>query len=196
MTRIAVDIDEVLCPFFRPMIKRAGYKVPKHPHPYVYRKALHISEEESSSMVKEFYKSKKIKQLKPLKHSHFGVYNLLGKGYTLYAVTGRQNIARDITEEWLCDYFPHAFTDLIFTNSFTKDEILKVDICKALNLSYIIDDNFTICEQCNKEGIQAIHFVGDPMYPWCYQRHPEIARVSNWLEVLNEFPLVEDPSTS
>lgn len=193
--RIAVDIDEVLCPFFHPMIRRAGYKVPKAPHPYVYRKALGISEKESSDMVHDFYDSKKFKKLKPLPHAQFGIYNLLGKGYKLYAVTGRQQVARELTENWLDTFFPNAFHDLVTTNSFTKDEVSKFKICKSLNLSSIIDDNYDICKECKKHGIDSVHFTGDPTYEWCHQRHPLIPRASNWLEVLNEFPVVEDPKT-
>lgn len=193
--RVAVDIDEVLCPFFHPMIKRAGYKVPKAPHPYIYRKALGISEKESSDMVRDFYDSKKFKKLKPLSHAQFGIYNLIGKGYKLYAVTGRQQVARELTEEWLDTFFPNAFHDLVTTNSFTEDEVSKVKICKSLNLSSIIDDNFDICKECKIQGIDSVHFIGNPTYAWCHQRNPLIPRASSWLEVLSEFPVVEHPKT-
>ena len=193
--RVAVDIDEVLCPFFHPMVRKSGYKIPKAPHPYIYRKALNIQEKESVEMVRNFYESKEIKHLKPLPSAHFGVYNLIGRGYKLYAVTGRQQVARELTEDWLDAFFPNAFHDLVTTNSFTDDEVSKTKICKALNLSSIIDDNFDTCYDCWLNGIETVHFTGEPIYPWCHKKHPLIPRASNWIEVLNEYPEVEDSKT-
>ena len=43
----------------------------------------------------------------------------------------------------------------------------KVDICRALNLGLIIDDNKAICDECLDNGIRAINFVGEDVYPWC-----------------------------
>jgi len=187
--RIAVDIDEVLCPFFHPMIKRAKRAPPKaKQYPYVYRKALKISEEESREMVQDFYKSDEFKTLPPFKYADYALYQLKGRGLKLYAVTGRQVEAREATEEWLERFFPHAFEDLVLTNSYTPNEVPKVDLCLAMNIDSIIDDNFQTCKECQGKGIEAIHYVGDPMYPWCHDTDPKISRSSNWLEVLSEFP--------
>jgi len=188
-TRIAVDIDEVLCPFFRPMAKRVGKNPPTKQHPYVYSKALGITEQESTTLVREFYESEEFKNLKPFKHSAYALYQLKERGHKLYAVTGRQSVAREGTEEWLNKYFIGVFDDLVMTNSFTVNEVPKSDLCLAMNLSTIIDDSFQTCVDCHGKGLEAIHYVGEPMYPWCHERHPDINTVSNWIEVLNEFPL-------
>ena len=187
--RIAVDIDEVLCPFFHPMVKRAGRTPPKAPrYPYVYRTALGITEEESRKMVRDFYKSDEFKKLRPFKYADYTLYQLKGQGYKLYAVTGRQNEAREATEEWLEQMFPHAFDDLVLTNSYTPNEVPKADLCLAMSIDTIIDDNFQTCKECVGKGIEAIHYVGEPMYPWCHDTDPRISRSSNWIEVLTEFP--------
>jgi len=52
------------------------------------------------------------------------------------------------------------FDDVILTNSFTPHEVSKVDICRSLALGLIIDDSI-------ETGMDAIHFVGDEVYPWC-----------------------------
>ena len=188
MNRIAIDIDEVLCPFFRPMVKRIGKTPPTKPHPYVYRKALDITEEESRKMVRDFYKSDEFKNLRPIRHADYVLYQLKGKEYSLYAVTGRHDEVRKDTEQWLDKFFPYAFEDLVMTNSFTDKEIPKSDVCLSLGIDTIIDDNFDTCLDCMHHGMEAIHFVGDPLYPWCHLTHPNIIRSSDWLEVLSDFP--------
>jgi hypothetical protein len=186
--RIAIDIDEVLCPFLHPMVKRVGRTPPTRPHPYVYHKALGITENESKKMVREFYDSDEFKNLRPLNNADYALYRLKDMGYRLYAMTGRQSVARDATEKWLNTHFPHAFDDLVITNSYTVDEIPKSKLCLALDISTIIDDSFETCYGCNAKGVKAINFVGKPLYPWCHVREPDISTASDWLEVLNEFP--------
>ena len=64
-------------------------------------------------------------------------------------------------------YFPDVFDDVILTNSFTPNEIPKVDICRALSIGCIIDDSYDTCFQCQEAGILAANFVGTHTYPWC-----------------------------
>ena len=48
MNRIAIDIDEVLVSFVKPMAKWRGYQMPTaRKYNYVYREMFNISEEES-----------------------------------------------------------------------------------------------------------------------------------------------------
>jgi len=42
-----------------------------------------------------------------------------------------------------------------------------VDICRSLALDTIIDDSIDTCLECMQNGMNAIHFVGDEVYPWC-----------------------------
>jgi phosphoglycolate phosphatase-like HAD superfamily hydrolase len=190
-SRIAVDIDEVLCPFFRPMVKRVGRTPPTRAHPYVYHRALDITENESKKMVREFYESEEFKNLQPFKDVEYALFRLKEKGYSLYAMTGRQTVARDATETWLNTHFPYAFDDLVMTNSYTMDEIPKSKLCLSMNISTIIDDSFETCYGCKTKGVKAINYIGDPVYPWCHARDSGIITASNWLEVLNEFPSAE-----
>ena len=187
--KIAVDIDEVLCPFFHPMINRANRSPPvAKRYPYIYQKALGITDDESRDMIKDFYRSEEFKNLPPFKNADFALNQLKRQGMKLYAVTGRQDVSRKATEEWLDRFFPRAFEELVMTNSYTPNEIPKADLCLAMNIQSIIDDNLQTCVECHGKGIEAIHYVGDPTYPWCHDTYPGINRSSNWLEVLSEFP--------
>jgi hypothetical protein len=83
----------------------------------------------------------------------------------MYIVTGRQDTVRDETEAWIQTYFPYVFDDVILTNSYTPHEVKKSDICRALNIGLIIDDNKGICDQCIEAGTNALNFIGDDIYP-------------------------------
>jgi hypothetical protein len=88
----------------------------------------------------------------------------------MYIVTGRQDVVREDTELWIDRFFPGIFDDIILTNSYTPNEVKKVDICRSLNIGLIIDDNKSICDECIESGMIALNFVGvhdEDIYPWC-----------------------------
>lgn len=164
---VAIDIDEVLCPFFKGIMKWKNFQDPGGKYPYVYSKVLNISEKDSRKMVYDFYESEEFTNLVPISGSQAGIAYLKGKGYKIYAVTGRQSAARQRTETWLQTHYPYAFDDLVITNSYTPAEIPKSDICRSLAIGTIIDDNLKICLDCEANHIRSMNFIGDPVYPWC-----------------------------
>lgn len=167
MHKVAVDIDEVLVPLLLPLAKYHRKHLPtKTKYPYLFRDVFHVSEQESQRMICEFYESREFKELKPIKGSQYAM-SRMSKNNRLYAVTGRQEVVRDTTANWLNTHFPGVFHDLVLTNSFTSKEIPKSAVCMALGVDAIIDDNYQICEDCFRNNIDVIHFIGDPVYPWC-----------------------------
>ena len=169
MNRIAIDIDEVLVPFLRPMAKHHKKSISKTRYSYVYRDIFDITEEESQKMVQEFYKSQAFTQLTPIKGAQRAMYKLRKDADKMYVVTGRQDIVREETEDWIDIFFPNIFDDVILTNSYTPHEVKKADICRALNIGLIIDDNKGICDQCIEAGTDALNFIGEDIYPWCVE---------------------------
>jgi hypothetical protein len=120
-------------------------------------------------MVREFYMSKDFMELTPIKKSQLAMYKLRANAKKMYVLTGRQEVVRDDTETWIQHFFPGIFDDVILTNSYTPNEIRKIDICRALNIGLLIDDNKGICDECIEDGVQALNFIGDgeEVYPWC-----------------------------
>ena len=170
MNRIAIDIDEVLMPFVKPMADWRGYKMPRRRgYSYVYRDMFSISEFESQKMVREFYDSKTFEMIEPMEGAQEAIARLRRDAVKIYAVTGRQQPVREKTEEWLSLHFPGMFNDLVLTDSFTENEIAKVDVCRSLNLDTIIDDSELNCLACAYGGMNIIHFAGSDgnLYPWC-----------------------------
>ena len=67
MKRVAVDIDEVLVSFVKPMAKFRGYKMPTaQKYAYIYKDMFNITETESRNMVHDFYESEAFAKLRPL----------------------------------------------------------------------------------------------------------------------------------
>ena len=175
MNRIAIDIDEVLVPFLNPMARyhkqKSGIQKTDTPkYSYVYRDIFNVTEEESQKMVREFYKSGHFKVLKPIRGSQRAMWSLRHNVEKMYIVTGRQDVIRKETELWVDHFFPGIFDDIILTNSYTPNEVKKVDICRALNIGLLIDDNKAICDECIESGMSALNFIGthdEEVYPWC-----------------------------
>ena len=175
MNKIAIDIDEVLVPFLNPMTRYHGQKscirkTDKPKYNYVYRDIFNVTEKESQKMVQEFYKSGHFKVLQPIRGSQKAMLAFSRNAKKMYIVTGRQDVVREDTELWIDRFFPGIFDDIILTNSYTPNEVKKVDICRSLNIGLIIDDNKSICDECIKSGMTALNFVGvhdEDLYPWC-----------------------------
>jgi hypothetical protein len=168
MNRIAIDVDEVLVNFLQPMAKFHHQTIRKPKYSYVYRQIFDIDETESQKMVREFYMSKDFMELTPIKGSQLAMYKLRSNAKKMYVLTGRQEVVRDETETWIQHYFPGIFDDVILTNSYTPNEVRKIDICRALNIGLLIDDNKGICDECIEDGVQALNYIGeDEIYPWC-----------------------------
>ena len=182
MNRVAIDIDEVLVKFLFPMAKYHNKVIQKSRYSYVYREIFEIDESTSQKMVHEFYQSKDFMDLTPIQGSQKAMFNLKERYDKMYVLTGRQDMAREETEAWIDRYFPGVFDDVILTNSYTPNEIHKADICRALNIGLIIDDNKAICDRCIDNGVRALNFIGDEhaIYPWCEESDISI---QGWNEV-------------
>ena len=185
MNRVAIDIDEVLVKFLFPMANHHHqvHKLWSKPkYRYVYREIFEVDEPTSQKMVHEFYQSKDFMNLTPIRGSQKAMFNLKERYDKMYVLTGRQDIAREETEAWIDTYFPGVFDDVILTNSYTPNEIHKADICRALNIGLIIDDNKAISDKCIENDVRALNFIGDEhaIYPWCEESDISI---QGWNEV-------------
>ena len=181
MFKIAIDVDEVLTPFLPTMMKWKPPKTKLTKYPYVYRTIYGTTEKESQKLVRDFYQSSEFRDLRPIEDSQ-KVLTQLKKENKLYVVTARQTCIQKQTEEWIEKWYPGIFTDVILTNGYTENEIKKVDVCKILNIGLIVDDNLWTCTECMDGGIKAVNFIGDPVYPWCYENNISI---KSWRELYN-----------
>jgi 5'(3')-deoxyribonucleotidase len=182
MNRIAIDLDEVLVPFLRPLANYHRRELPKGKHPYVFRQVFDCTFEEAQELIYDYYKSPEFLFTKPIIGSQRVMATFRRQVNKMYIVTGRQEACREQTELWVERHFPGIFDDVILTNSYTEHEISKVDICRALAIGCIIDDSHETCEQCWDNNILAVNFVGDgeDIYPWCEETQHSM---NGWLDV-------------
>lgn len=171
MNRIAIDIDEVLMPFVKPLAKWNKLAMPTKPkYGYVYSDMFNISSAESRVMVRDFYKSEVFGMIQPFEGSVEAMTELRKHSDKMFIVTGRQEYARTETEDWINVHYPGIFDEVILTNSYTNHEVYKSDLCMCLNVGIIVDDNDTICALARRVGVTAIQFAGHDgknVYPWC-----------------------------
>ena len=178
--RIGIDIDEVLAPFLPTMTRwRSPQRTLPPKYKYVYRDIYDISESESVKLVRDFYETDEFANMPTIKYAVEAMTELK-KGNKLFIVTGRQEVVRDKTQRWIQENFPGIFEDVIMTNSYTSIEVPKADVCKLLNIGFMIDDNFDVCRDCLDKNVSALNFIGDPVYPWCDEN---IISVRSWKSV-------------
>ena len=164
---IAIDVDEVMCPFLHSLMEWRQFTPISKKYPYNYSKIMGISERETRKIMQEFYTTEDFAFMQPIAGAQAGAAYMKAYSYKLYAVTSRPPNLRIKTETWLDAYFPYIFDDLVMTNSYTPNEVSKSTVCKALNVGMIIDDDLATCMECESDHIRGVNFVGDPIYPWC-----------------------------
>ena len=170
MKRIAVDLDEVLCPMllylkrFQERRSNKKYNFPSKKYDYNYSKLFKMNELDAKYMVRDFYESYEAFWMPTMENSR-PVMQHLSKTNKLYIVTGRQHYARELTQDFVNKYFKDVFSDVILTNSYSLygDEVSKSDYCKYLGVDVLIDDSESTVQDCINNDIEGILFG---KYPW------------------------------
>ena len=180
--RVAVvDVDEVLFPFIGPFLKWSRVKPTAEKHSNSISKIMNTSEHYTQNRINRFIHSEYFEYIEPIKHSHQGLAYLRENGYKIYATSGRQNINRQRTEYMLDTYFPYLVDDLLLSNKYSDRYTSKLNLYHSVGADLIVNDNIDTCNKSTREGINAINFIGDPVYPWCSE-NPHSAR--SWIDVI------------
>jgi len=182
--RIAVDLDEVLFPLLKPMMKHHKVQEPScMKYSYNYSEVFGVSRDKAQSMLYEYYDTPDFENQRPILGSRYNVDAIRTGVDKMYIVTGRQEFLREKTEKWVRDHYPNVFSDILFTNSYTPDEVRKADACRALNVDLLIDDVIENCRDCKGLKINSINYIGIPVYPWCDPTRSDIYKVSTWADI-------------
>lgn len=74
----------------------------------------------------------------------FGAYEKLyewkQQWHRFFVVTWRPKPYEDITKKWVEQHFPWIFSDYLFMNQYTENEIPKSVLCKQMWIGLLIDD--------------------------------------------------------
>jgi len=189
--KIALDLDEVLVPMLSHLNthyeKQYNRKV-KTPlskaNEYNFSTIFDITPREAQWLVYSFYSSDEHKKIKALPGTKETVILWKSLGYDLYILTSRQSYSRKYTYDLVTRNFGNVFDDIIYCNSHSLlgDKIEKGDVCNALGIDVLIDDNIANLRNL-PDFTQGILFTGPDPYPWtkCAQLdRPPVRRVDRF----------------
>ena len=186
---IALDLDEVICPFFDNLNKfyvrkyhnsdpMKYFKYKTNMKTYNYSKAFNVDEAKAKFIVREFYSSHEAKNIKPYKTSFDKIKMLKDQGAKLSIITGRQTYpeCKNLTYAFVNNYFGSTFDNIVLTNSHSLygKEQSKLDISRELDVDILVDDcvsNFKECENEIKSiksdyKILTLQYLHVPRHPW------------------------------
>lgn len=112
------------------------------------------------------------------------VISELQKKYRLLVVTARNVDAESATNRWLNAHFPNVFDGVHFAGREPRQT--KGELCHALGVDWLIDDNVGHADSARAYGIRVLLF-GD--YGWHKKAeiHDDIIRCQDWRAVKEYF---------
>lgn len=196
--RIAFDLDEILAEFTLSIFKyhnaRFGTSyTEKNMTSFYYSEIWGKTPEETAMIMEDFFKTEYFAALPPIKSAIRPLHHLKKQGHELFVVTGRQSIVEKATHDWVHQHFSGIFRNIYMTNQFglSGRKYRKVDFCKQIEASVLVDDHLEYAFECAGGGIDVLLFD----YP--YNRKPvkpllhNITRVYNWKGVLAEISKID-----
>ena len=138
-----------------------------------------------SEIFREFHKSSNFKKINPMDGS-LSIITDISKFHNLFLITGRPFDLKDVTENWVSNFFPNCFSNLYITQQFPNDGEIKgpnkLEICQKLKCSIAIDDDPLTALKMANDGMSVLLFD----QPWNKDiEHEKITRVFNWQQINN-----------
>ncbi len=191
---IAVDLDEILSEtlssvleyyntIHHSLFKRADFTS------YNYWEIWGGTKNDEVEFIKNFYKTDFVKNTKPVAGAYEALLELKKLGYQFCIITGRSDVYKEQTLEWINQCYPNIFSDTFFANTFKLDKSTrkKSDICKSLNIKILIEDDSFHIADCTSEGITVL--VLD--CPWNKSANYENSiRLYSWEEISKNIQLL------
>lgn len=154
--RIWVDCDDVLSETVNELLKRSPLK-----EKWIQRlditsyylsdvKKIGIRLEEAINIFNSFFESPEYFQTEPASWAYEKLYERKQAWHTLFVVTARSKPYENRTRRRVETHFPWIFSDFLFMNQYTENEILKSKLCKKKWIQVLIDDNLSNILDMNK----------------------------------------------
>ncbi|MCD6229504.1 MAG: hypothetical protein J7K00_01730 [Candidatus Diapherotrites archaeon] len=186
---IATDLDEVLAGYLSAFLEfhNDTYKTClsiKNMQNQAFHELLEGTEKELIEKLYAFYKTPYFKNIKPVPGAIKGISEL-EKNHELVILTARQNDIKEPTKKWVEHYFPNTFSDIYFTNNYSKKgkKKTKAEVCSNLGVNILIEDRAEYAINCSFNGTKVILLD----YPWNQEKLPEnIYRVNSWKEIVKQ----------
>ena len=144
---IWVDCDEVLSETINELLKKSPLKekwIKRSDITSYYLsdvKKIGVTLEESINLFHSFFESPEYYELQPVFWAYEKLYERKQAWHTLCVVTARNNPYEERTRKRVETHFPWIFSDFLFMNQYTENEIPKSKLCKDKWIQLLIDDN-------------------------------------------------------
>lgn len=171
---IWVDCDEVLSETIDELVKRSPLKekwIQRSDITSYYLsdvKKIGVTLEESINVFHSFFWSPEYYELQPVYWAYEKLYERKQAWHTLCVVTARNTPYEERTRKWVETHFPWIFSDYLFMDQYTENEIPKSKLCKDKWIQLLIDDN-----------PQNIRDVNSLWMPWFLLDKPRNQNIEN-----------------
>jgi uncharacterized HAD superfamily protein len=194
LQRIAVDLDDVISEHAQAFITFSntyyGTKLAIEDYSENWSELWGIDYPELNERVAQFSYSE-IPKNAPIPGA-FDALKKLAANYTLIIVTSRKKKFEQISQQWVQKYFPDVFEAIYFAgiwDTITPESIkgTKAEICRVLDVDYLIDDQLKHCLAFAEFGVQGILFGN---YSWNQSSDAfpvNVIRCNDWRSVLGYF---------
>ena len=144
---IWVDCDEVLSETINELLKRSPLKEKwiKKSDITSYEiyevEKVWLTKEDAIQTFYSFFESPEYFQTQPVSWAYEKLYERKQAGHTLFVVTARKKPHEAQTRKRVETHFPWIFSDYLFMNIYTENEIPKSQLCKDKWIQVLIDDS-------------------------------------------------------
>jgi 5'(3')-deoxyribonucleotidase len=191
---IAIDVDDVLAlnahAFTAYSNKHYGTNLHWSDYRDEWNKLWDVDHATIAQRGLEFHDSGAIAEYEHIAEA-LPVLQELKERYSLVVITSRRKRIYQVTLDWIEKYFPNIFDEIHFAGIFddykeSSYTETKLDMCRSVGASYLIDDLTKHCFAAADGGIQAVLFGN---YKWNQADVlPEgVTRCNDWQAVREYF---------
>lgn len=165
---IWVDCDEVLSETINELLKLSPLKEKGIKRSDITSYELYevekiwLTKEQALQNFFSFFESSEYYKTQPVSWAYEKLYERKQKWYNLFVVTARNKPYEQQTRKRVETHFPWIFSNFLFMNKHTENEIPKSQLCLQMGIQILIDDN--------AENILDMNTIGMPWFlldkPW------------------------------
>jgi len=152
---IGVDCDEVLSETINELLKRSPLKekiIQKSDissYEIYEVEKVWLTKEEAIQTFYWFFESPEYYQTQPVSWAYEKLYERKQQWHKLFVVTARNKPYEEQTKKRVETHFPWIFSDYLFMNIYTENEIPKSQLCKDKWIQVLIDDSVSNIRDMN-----------------------------------------------
>lgn len=185
--KIGIDVDEVIVHFFKSYLEIFNEKFNEKVSfeeltNFNVWEVTNISKKDSLKISQEFGRSEKFHQMELVKDSIESIKGLF-ENHEIFFITSRPLDLKEKTYNFLKKHFPDKEINLhISSGAWSSDLETKGEICKRLEIDFMIEDSASFANECSGNGMK-IFLLNKP---WNKNEDisEEVIRVEGWKEIL------------